>query len=147
MWVVLTRYDQTQSVWHPNWSGTALLCCLHCSIPALLGPFTRREIYTHMHTCTHAHTHTRTHAHTHARTHTHTQGRRSGFKSGGTGDQFIYTYVCMYVYIYIYIYIYPHGANSKINKGLYVMLFKIVMLATYIWRGDMAHPNPWKFGG
>ena len=32
------------------------------------------------------------------------QGRQSGFKSGGTGDQFIYTY--MYVYtIYIYIYI------------------------------------------
>ena len=29
-------------------------------------------------------------------------------------------------------YIYIHGANSKINKGLYVMLFKIVMLATYI---------------
>ena len=28
--------------------------------------------------------------------------------------------------------LYIYGANSKINKGLYVMLFKIVMLATYI---------------
>ena len=45
---------------------------------------------------------------------------------------YIYIYIYMYVYIYIYIYIYIHGANSKINKGLYVMLFKVVMLATYI---------------
>ena len=26
------------------------------------------------------------------------------------------------------------------------MLFKIVMLATYIWRGAMARPNHWTFG-
>ena len=53
----------------------------------------------------------------------------------------------MYIYIYnIYIYIYDPkymffskyktqlivGANSKINKDCYVMLFKIVMLATCI---------------
>ena len=30
------------------------------------------------------------------------------------------------------------GANSKINKGLYVMLFKIVILATYIFK-----EGPW----
>ena len=51
----------------------------------------------------------------------------------------MYVFLCMYIiynfnciYIYIYIYIYICGADSKINKGLYVMLFKIVTLATYI---------------
>ena len=37
------------------------------------------------------------------------QGRRSGLKSGGTEDQFIYTYMCIYMYMYIYIYIYIYN--------------------------------------
>ena len=61
--------------------------------------------------------------------------------------------ICIYTYIYIYIRPEIHitillvnikhihcwsGANSKINEGLYVMLFKIVILATYLFE-----EGPW----
>ena len=54
-------------------------------------------------------------------------------KVGGRGPIYIYIYVCIFMYVYkISIYI-IYSANAKTNKGLYVMLFKIVMLAIYTY--------------
>ena len=56
------------------------------------------------------------------------QGRRSGFKRGGKGDQFIYTYMyIIYIYILchnIYIYISIHIIMSYIyiNVCMYIYI-------------------------
>ena len=57
------------------------------------------------------------------------QGRRSGFKSGGMADTFIYIYIYIYINIHTYIYIYIY---------VYIYIYIYTYIYIYIYILDMA---------